>query len=95
MKPDTPLLQLTAREFATMLAWAAALRIDKESDVERAVRSLFNEPPSHEHQWKLGHSVGRFGYPYHADCECGIHEVAESREGLFERLRRYGPVILK
>lgn len=101
MKPDTPLLQLTAREFASMLAWHAKLcQRDGFIDVEKECRKLFGEPEPnpHQHVWTLEHKTERFfDNPYTARCECGcgMYEAAPTDRVLLDRLARYGPVILK
>ena len=103
MKPDTPLLQLTAREFAEMLAWHARLcQRGDFIDVDREICQLFGEPEPHQHAWSItdgkthwaGAHGGSFSTGLFARCECGAEEHGADRHDLVAKLMRYGQAIV-
>lgn len=95
MKPETPLLQLTAREFAELLAWHARLATSGGFDQEREIRTLFGEPEPHQHEWEIGTALTHHGLKYRAKCDCGMREEGESAKALSDKLSTHGPGTIK
>lgn len=98
MKPDTALLQLTAREFAEMLAWHAKLcQRDDFIDVDKECRKLFGEPEPHQHAWDIIHT----GRTLRAMCDCGqvvdteiTGDTRHDTARLTEKMGKYGQAII-